>query len=63
MKEIEEPREEAENQEKQPYQLTSKERGDTLSKGEDNLIWKVQLIGDCQIGSNPLKPEERMNKT
>ena len=52
MKEATEPREDQENQDRHPLNLTAKQRKEALNEEKHNIIKTVQLIDDCAIGSS-----------
>ena len=52
LKEVTEPREDLENQDKHPLNLTAKQRKEALKEGKHNIIKTVQLIDDCAVGTS-----------
>ena len=63
MKEVTEPREDFENQDKHPFNLTAKQRKEALKEGKHNLIKTVQLIDGCAIGTSLTKGSKEHTET
>lgn len=62
MKEVTEPRDNLEDQDRHPLNLTAQQRKEALKEGKHNLIKTVQLIDDCAIGTNLPKPTQKTQK-
>ena len=62
MKEVTEPRDNLEDQDRHPLNLTAQQRKEALKEGKHNLIKTVQLIDDCAIGTNLPKTNTKDTK-